>query len=103
MITVGIGQIIVYCLLILAVTKPMGLFMARLFQGERTFLHAVLRPLEKIIYRLCGVHEDAEQRWTQYTASLLSFSIFSFLFAYLIQRAQGHLPLNPHNFGTPVM
>src|SRR5689334_17505872 len=103
MTTIGISQIIVYFLLILAVTKPMGAFMARLFQGEPTFLHPVLRPLEKVIYRLCGVHENAEQRWTQYAASLLSFSIFSFLFAYVIQRAQGHLPLNPQNFGTPVM
>ena len=103
MTAVGIAQIIVYFLLLLAVTKPVGLFMAKLFQGERTFLHPVLRPLEKMIYRLCGVREDAEQRWTQYTASLLSFSVFSFLFAYVIQRAQGHLPLNPQNFGTPVM
>ena len=103
MTTIGIAQIVIYFLLLLAITKPMGLFMARLFQGERTFLHPVLRPLERIIYRVCGVREETEQRWTQYTASLLSFSIFSFLFAYVIQRAQGYLPLNPQNFGTPVM
>jgi K+-transporting ATPase ATPase A chain len=96
-------QLVVYFLLLIALTKPFGLFMAKLFRGERTFLHPVLRPLETLMYKLCGVREDAEQRWTQYTASLLSFSIFSFLFAYILQRAQGHLPFNPQNFGTPVM
>ncbi|HME06453.1 MAG TPA: potassium-transporting ATPase subunit KdpA [Bryobacteraceae bacterium] len=99
----GVAEILVYFLALIAITKPMGLFMARLFHGERTFLHPVIRPLEKLTYKLCGVREDAEQRWTQYTASLLSFSVFSFLFAYVLQRAQGHLPLNPQNFGTPVM
>jgi K+-transporting ATPase ATPase A chain len=96
-------QLVVYFLLLIALTKPFGLFMAKLFRGERTFLHPVLRPLETLVYKLCGVREDAEQRWTQYAASLLSFSIFSFLFAYILQRAQGHLPFNPQNFGTPVM
>jgi K+-transporting ATPase ATPase A chain len=103
MTTAAIAQIVVYVVLLLAITKPMGLFMARLFQGERTFLHPLLRPLERLVYKLCGVREDAEQRWTQYAGSLLSFSVFSFLFAYILQRAQGHLPLNPQNFGTPVM
>ncbi len=103
MSTQGVAEILVYFAVLIAITKPMGLYMARLFQGERTFLHPVIRPLEKLAYKLCGVREDAEQRWTQYTASLLSFSVFSFLFAYVLQRAQGHLPLNPQNFGTPVM
>jgi K+-transporting ATPase ATPase A chain len=99
----GVLQIAVYFLILVLVTKPMGLFMARLFQGERTFLHPVLRPFERLIYKLCGVNEEAEQRWTQYAASILAFSAMSFVFAYLIQRLQGHLPLNPQNFGTPVM
>ena len=99
----GLAEILLYVLVLIAITKPIGLFMANLFQGKRTFLHPLIRPLETLTYKLCGVREDAEQRWTQYTASLLSFSIFSFLFAYVLQRAQGHLPLNPQNFGTPVM
>jgi K+-transporting ATPase ATPase A chain len=99
----GILQILVFFGLILLVTKPVGLFMSRLFQGERTFLHPVFRPLEMLIYKLCGVREDEEQRWTQYAASLLSFSIFSFLFVYAFQRLQGHLPLNPQGFGTAQM
>ena len=94
----GILQIVVYFLIILALTKPSALFMARLFEGKRTFLHPVLRPLETLTYKLVGVNERTEQRWTQYTASLLAFSIFSFLFVYLLQRLQGALPLNPQGF-----
>ena len=99
----GILQILVFFGLILLVTKPVGLFMARLFQGDRTFLHPIIRPLERLVYTLCGVRESQEQPWTQYAASLLSFSIFSFLFVYAFQRLQGHLPLNPQGFGTAQM
>ena len=76
MTSIGIVQILVFFGLILLLTKPVGLFMSRLFQGERTFLHPVFRPIEALVYKLCGVREDQEQRWTQYTASLLSFSFF---------------------------
>jgi potassium-transporting ATPase potassium-binding subunit len=93
-------QIAVYFLIILAVAKPMGLFMARLFEGKKTFLHPVLRPIETLTYKAVGINEKTEQRWTQYTASLLAFSIFSFLFVYLLQRLQGVLPLNPQGFGA---
>jgi len=96
----GILQIVVYFLLILAVAKPMGAFMARVFSGERTFLHPLLRPLERLCYTLTGVREDVEQRWTQYAASLGAFSLFSVLFVYVIQRLQGILPLNPMGFST---
>ena len=75
--------------------------MARVFEGQRTFLHPILRWLEVLTYKAVGVKEDVEQRWTQYTASLLSFSIFGFLLVYFIQRAQAYLPFNPQNFGTP--
>jgi K+-transporting ATPase ATPase A chain len=97
---IGILQIVVFFGLVLLVTKPVGLFMSRLFQGERTFLHPVLRPIERLVYKLCGVREDQEQRWTQYAASLIAFSIFSFLFVYAFQRFQGYLPLNPQGFGA---
>ena len=98
----GVLQIVVYFLVILALAKPMGVFMARLFEGKRTFLHPVFRPLETLTYKLVGIREDTEQRWTQYTASLLAFSIFSFLFAYALQRLQGILPLNPQRFNHTV-
>jgi potassium-transporting ATPase potassium-binding subunit len=96
----GIFQILFYFFIILLLTKPIGLFMARLFEGQRTFLHPVLRPLEQLCYKLAGVNEATEQRWTQYTAALLAFSIFSFLFVYALQRLQGFLPFNPQGLNA---
>jgi K+-transporting ATPase ATPase A chain len=96
----GVFQIAVFFLVLLAITKPLGLYMAKVFAGERTFMHRVLRPLERLCYAACGVDEAVEQRWTQYAGSLLAFSIFSFLILYLLQRLQGWLPLNPMGFGT---
>jgi K+-transporting ATPase ATPase A chain len=96
----GVLQIAVFFVLILAFAKPMGAFMTRVFSGERTFLHPVLRPLEKVCYALCGVKENVDQRWTQYAGSMLAFSFFSFLILYLLQRLQGVLPLNPMGFST---
>jgi K+-transporting ATPase ATPase A chain len=103
MTSAGVLQIALFFAIILICTKPLGAYMASVFEGRRTFLHPVLRWLEVLTYRIAGVREDIEQRWTQYAASLLSFSIFGFLLVYLLQRAQGHLPFNPQNFGTPVM
>ena len=100
MTSAGILQIAIFFALILACTKPIGIFMTRVFDGERTFLHPVLRWLEVLTYKVIGVQEEVEQRWTQYTAALLSFSIFGFLLVYFIQRAQGFLPLNPQGFGA---
>jgi K+-transporting ATPase ATPase A chain len=96
-------QIAIFLGLILICAKPLGSHMARVFDGQRTFLHPVLRWLEVLTYKATGIKEDAEQRWTHYTAALLSFSIFGFLLTYFIQRAQAYLPFNPQNFGTPVM
>ncbi len=94
-------QILFFFVLMLALTKPLGLFMARVFQGERTFLHPVLRPLERLIYRLGGVREDVEQRWTQYAGAAAGVQPRPrSCFTYLIQRLQGMLPLNPQGFGT---
>src|SRR3977135_4183302 len=98
MTIIGVLQILAFFGLILLVTKPVGLFMSRLFQGERTFLHPVVRPVAVLGYKLCGVREDQEQRWTQYAASLLALSLFAFLFPYLLIRLQGLLPLNPQGF-----
>jgi potassium-transporting ATPase potassium-binding subunit len=96
----GIVQILFFFGLVLLLTKPVGLLMARVFQGERTFLHPVLRPLETLVYRFCGVRENQEQRWTQYACSVLAFSFFAFLFTYALIRMQGLLPLNPQGFGA---
>jgi K+-transporting ATPase ATPase A chain len=100
MTSVGILQIFLFLGIILVFTKPLGAFMVKVFDGERTFLHPILRWLEAVTYKVIGVREDVEQRWTQYTAALLSFSIFGFLLTYAIQRLQGFLPLNPQGFGA---
>jgi potassium-transporting ATPase potassium-binding subunit len=101
MTAMGWVQILFFFLIVLTITKPLGAFMYRVFEGQRTFLHPIFRPIEKLIYWVGGVREDEEQSWVRYSASLISFSIFSFLFVYVIQRLQGHLPLNPMHFSTP--
>ena len=103
MTSIGIFQIALFLGLILICAKPLGSYMAKVFEGQRTFMHPVLRWLEVLTYKVSGIREDVEQRWTHYTAALLSFSIFGFLLTYLLQRAQAYLPLNPQHFGTPVM
>jgi potassium-transporting ATPase potassium-binding subunit len=96
----GVCQILFYFAAILALTRPTGIYMARVFEGERTFLHPLLRPLERAVYRLGGVREEAEQRWTGYAAALLAFSAVAFVLTYVLLRVQGLLPLNPQGFGT---
>jgi K+-transporting ATPase ATPase A chain len=93
-------QIGLYLLLILAVTKPLGVFMTRVFSREKTFLDPVLRPIERLIYRTTGVDEKHEMAWTEYAATMLLFSLVSMLLLYAIQRVQGFLPLNPQKFGA---
>ncbi len=89
-------QIAIYCALILVSVKPLGLYMARVYNGERTFMTAILRPLERGIYAVCGVDEAREQHWIRYTTGMLVFSLASFLFVYGLQRLQAVLPLlNP--------
>src|ERR1700674_1666461 len=100
MTSLGILQILFFFALIFVCTKPLGAYMARVFQGQRTFMHPMLRWLEVLTYKVAGVSEEVEQRWTQYTASLLSFSVFGFLLVYFLQRAQGFLPFNPQHFGA---
>ncbi len=94
----GWFQILFFLALILAVTKPMGVFMTHVFNRERTFMDPVLRPVERVLYRLTGVKEDHEMHWTEYAASMLLFSVASMLLLYLIQRVQLHLPWNPQKF-----
>jgi K+-transporting ATPase ATPase A chain len=99
MTSTGLLQIFLFFLILLALTKPLGAYMARLFEGERTFLHPVVRPLERLVYRIGGVDEAGEQHWTHYAGSLLAFSLVGILLTYLIQRIQGILPFNPQGFG----
>jgi K+-transporting ATPase ATPase A chain len=93
-------QIGFFILVILAVTAPLGRFMTRVFNREPTFLDPVCRPIERVIYRLTGVNDKHEMRWTEYTAAMLGFSLVSMLALYLIQRIQAWLPLNPQGFSN---
>src|ERR1700682_4438433 len=99
MTTNGWIQIFVFLAVILAITKTLGVFMARVFGRERTFLDPVVRPIERLLYRLTGVDEAHEMRWTEYAFTMLLFSGASMLLLYLIERAQHLLPwLNPQKF-----
>jgi potassium-transporting ATPase potassium-binding subunit len=93
-------QILVFLALILAVTKPMGVFMARVFNREKTFMDPALRPVERLLYRVTGVDEDHEMRWTEYAIAMLLFSVVSMIVLYFIQRLQGVLPFNPQKLGA---
>jgi len=90
-----LGKIAVYFLLILAVTKPLGLFVRRVFAREKTFVDPLLRPIERLVYRVGGVDETREHDWVQYTIAMLTFSGVGLLFTYAIERLQHVLPLNP--------
>jgi K+-transporting ATPase ATPase A chain len=96
----GWFQIGLFLLAVLAVTKPLGVFMARVFSGEKTFLDRVLRPVERLIYRLTGVDEAEEMRWTEYAVAMLLFSGVSMVVLYLIQRLQEWLPWNPQHMAN---
>ncbi len=91
----GWFQILLFFALIFLVTKPLGIFMARVFNREKTFLDPVLRPVERLLYRVTAVDENHEMRWTEYAISMLLFSVVSMLGLYFIQRVQYYLPFNP--------
>ena len=96
----GWAQILFFLALVFLVTKPMGIFMARVFNREKTFLDPALRPLERLLYRVTGVDEDHEMRWTEYAIAMLLFSLVSMIVLYLMQRLQAYLPFNPQKFGA---
>jgi len=100
MTTNGWMQIFVFLVLILAITKPLGVFMAKVFSRERTFLDPALRPIERLLYRVTGVDEEHEMRWTEYAFAMLLFSGASMLLLYLIERVQQWLPWNPQKFAA---
>ena len=96
----GWFQILFFLFLVFLVTKPLGIFMARVFNRERTFMDPVLRPMERLLYRITGVDENHEMRWTEYAISMLLFSVVSMIVLYLIERLQGYLPFNPQHLGA---
>ena len=96
----GWAQIGVFLLVILLITKPLGVFMARVFSGERTFLDPLMRPIERFLYRVTRVDEKHEMRWTEYAISMLLFSVVSMLLLYAIERVQLWLPWNPQKWAN---
>jgi K+-transporting ATPase ATPase A chain len=96
----GLFQIGLYLAVLLLLVKPLGAYMARVFQGERTFLHPVLRPIENLIYRICGIEEAAEQSWKRYAGGVLVFSAVSILLTYFWMRLQQWFPWNPQGLGN---
>jgi K+-transporting ATPase ATPase A chain len=95
MTLIGWMQIVLYCAIVVALVKPLGGYMTRVFNGERTFLSPALRPLEAGLYVVSGVDEKREQHWLTYTVAMLLFNLVGFLLLYALMRLQGGLPLNP--------
>lgn len=91
----GWFQIGLFLTVVFLITKPLGLFLVRVFERKRTFLDPVLRPVEKLIYRISGIDESVEMPWTQYGITMLIFSGVSMVLLYLLERVQAWLPLNP--------
>jgi|SRR5579872_2626883 len=99
----GILQIALYFGVILLLTKPLGAYMARVFQGERTLLSPVLQPVERLFYNLFGVREDEDMKWTAYAFAMLMFSVVGIVLTYGLLRLQQLLPLNPQHLGQKQM
>ena len=93
-------QIAIYCAIIVALVKPLGWYMTAVFNGERTFLSPILRPVEAGLYRLGGVDEKREQDWLTYTVAMLLFHVAGFLLLYGLLRLQGFLPFNPQGMAA---
>ena len=91
----GWVQIALFSVIVILITRPLGGYMTRVFNGERTFLSPVLRPVERAIYWCCGVDEKEEQHWLTYAIALLFFSVAGFVTLYALQRLQWYLPFNP--------
>ena len=95
MTLIGWIQISIYCAIIVALVRPLGGYMTRVFNGESTLLSPALRPVEAALYRISGVDEAREQHWLTYTVAMLLFHVGGFLILYVLLRLQGVLPFNP--------
>ena len=93
-------QIIIYCAALILLTPVFGIFMARVFQGRKTFMHVLFGWLENLIYKICGINEEEEMDWKDYTKALLWFNLIGFLFLFVLQLTQRYLPLNPQKLAN---
>jgi K+-transporting ATPase ATPase A chain len=96
----GVAQILVFTAIVAAAAMPLGIYMARVFTGERTFLSPILTPIERFLYRLSGVNENREQNWVTYTVAMLLFNLVCFVALYALLRLQSFLPLNPQHMAA---
>ncbi len=96
----AIAQVGLFFIILTLLSVPLGLYMARVFADERTFLDPILKPVERVIYRVCGIQPTAEMKWTEYAVSMLVFSMVGMLVLYAIERLQQFLPFNPQGMGT---
>jgi K+-transporting ATPase ATPase A chain len=94
----GLLQLAIFVVLLLALTRPLGGYLARVFSGERVFLSPVVRPVERLLYRLCRIDESEDQKWTAYAAGMLLFNLAALLMTYVVLRVQRVLPFNPQGF-----
>ncbi len=102
MLSNSVIQLVAFFLIVALVSVPLGLYMARVFSHERTFLDPVLSPIERLIYKICGMNPGVEMGWAGYAVSMLAFSLVSMIFLYALQRLQYYLPLNPQGLaGVP--
>ena len=99
MTIIGWAQILLYALVIFALTKPLGIYMFRVLEGDQQPVPRFFRPIERFIYRLSGIEAHQQQTWKEYAAALLAFSVFGVLVLYGLQRLQHLLPLNPQGLG----
>ena len=93
----GVAQILVFTAIIAAAAMPLGIYMARVFSGQRTFVSPIFRPIERVLYRLSGVDEKREQSWVTYTVAMLVFNLVCFVTLYALLRLQAFLPFNPQH------
>jgi hypothetical protein len=96
----GWFQFAVFSVILLASVRPVGIYLARVLEGERTWLDPVLRPVERLIYRLCGINSDKEMNWREYAFAMLGFSAVTLVVTYAIERLQARLPWNPQGLAN---
>src|SRR5215472_13109888 len=88
-------QIVIFGVIVIVITRPVGGYMTRVFAGERTLLSPLLRPIERLVHWCCGVDESEEQSWRSYAVAMVLFGATGFVLLYTLQRLQSFLPLNP--------
>src|SRR5690242_20683043 len=94
----GILQILLFLVVLTLLVKPMGIYLTKVYGGEKTFLNFIFKPVEQFIYAVCRVDAEREMNWKQYGVAMLIFSLVSTLALYAMQRFQFYLPLNPQSF-----